>query len=280
MVSIPLPLPLEDSWSDVLGKAMRGAGLDPAKLASMTGLAATRLDAILSGEKPEENVLRTLAAALGLRPGPFVELAGGRVHPGPLDAARWPDVHQIPSRYGDMIVNAWLLGDPASREAIFFDAGADADAARDTAAAHRLAPSLLCVTHTHGDHIEALPELVRAFHLRVVAPKGEPLEDALLAEEGAEFAVGALRARAQLTDGHSRGHLAWVVTGHPAWPGPVVAVGDAIFAGSMGGGQISYARLREHLHRKLLALPSETLLCPGHGPATTVAQELKHNPFA
>lgn len=277
---IALPLPLEDSWTDVLGKAMRGAGLDAAKLAAVSGLSAARIAAILDGEKAEENAIRSLAVALGLRPGALADLAAGRYHPGPLDAARWPDVHQIPSRYADMTVNAWLIGDPASREAILFDAGTDAQAVRATAAAHRLTPVLLCVTHAHEDHVAALPAIARAFGLRVVAPKGEPLPEALLAEEGAEFSAGTLRARARLTDGHSRGHLAWVLTGHPSWPGPVAVVGDALFAGSMGGGQVSFARLRKNVREKLLTLPRETLLCPGHGPATTVDLERTHNPFA
>jgi glyoxylase-like metal-dependent hydrolase (beta-lactamase superfamily II) len=280
MAAIPLPLPLEDSWTDVLGKAMRGTGLGVEQVAAVAGLTPDRVRAIAAGEKPDDAVLRTLASALGLRPGPLADLAAGRCHPGPLDAARWPGVFQVPSRYQDMVVNSWLVADPVSRKAILFDAGTDAGAIRATAEEHRLEVALLCVTHTHGDHVEALPEVARALGARVVAPSGEPLPGAELAEEGTELAAGALRARALLTDGHSRGHLAWVVTGHPAWPGPVAAVGDAIFAGSMGGGQVSYARLRGNVRGKLLSLPREALLCPGHGPATTVAFELEHNPFA
>lgn len=280
MNTLPLSLPLEDSWTDVLGKAMRGTGLDEARLSSVTGLPPARLKAILDGEKPDEGTLRTLATALGLRPGPVIGLAAGRYHPGPLDSARWPGVLQVPSRYHDMIVNTWLVWDPASRKAVIFDSGADAGAILTAVAHHRLEPVFLCLTHTHVDHVEALPEIARTLRLRIVAPKDEPFAGAESASEGTELAAGILRLRARLTDGHSRGHLSWIVTGHAAWPAPVAVVGDALFAGSMGGGQVSYTRLRANVREKILSLPRETLLCPGHGPATTVASELENNPFA
>ncbi len=277
---VTLPLPLEDSWTDVLGKAMRGTGLDEALLSSATGFPPARLKAILSGEKPDEGALRTLATALGLRPGPFVGLAAGTYHPGPLDSARWPAILQVPSRYHDMVVNTWIVWDPTSKKAVIFDSGTDAEAVRVAIATHRLEPVFLCLTHTHVDHVEALPKIAREFRLRVVTPKDEPLDGAEFASEGTGLSAGALRLRARLTDGHSRGHLAWIVTGNAAWPAPVAVVGDALFAGSMGGGQISYSRLRENVRTKILSLPHETLLCPGHGPSTTVASELENNPFA
>jgi glyoxylase-like metal-dependent hydrolase (beta-lactamase superfamily II) len=60
---------------------------------------------------------------------------------------------------------------------------------------------------------------------------------------------------------------------------PVAVVGDSLFAGSMGGGNISYQDAVENNLKKILTLPDETVLCPGHGPITTVAEEKKHNPF-
>lgn len=280
MANLPLPLPLEDSWTDVLGKAVRGTGLREEQLSSVTSLPLARLKAILGGDKSDAGALRTVATALGLRPGPLAALAAGSYHPGPLDAVRWPGVLQVPSRYTDMVVNTWIVWDLASRKAVVFDSGTDAGAVRAAVEAHRLEPTLLCLTHTHVDHVEALPEIAREFRLRVVGPKDEPLAGVEPLPEGAELPVGALRLRAALTDGHSRGHFTWVVTGNPSWPAPVAVVGDAIFAGSMGGGQVSYSRLRENVRGKILSLPPATLLCPGHGPATTVASELEHNPFA
>jgi glyoxylase-like metal-dependent hydrolase (beta-lactamase superfamily II) len=60
---------------------------------------------------------------------------------------------------------------------------------------------------------------------------------------------------------------------------PIAVVGDSIFAGSMGGGNISYKEAIKNNVEKILTLPDETIICPGHGPMTTVGEEKAHNPF-
>jgi glyoxylase-like metal-dependent hydrolase (beta-lactamase superfamily II) len=59
----------------------------------------------------------------------------------------------------------------------------------------------------------------------------------------------------------------------------VAIVGDAIFAGSMGGGAVSYQDALKTNRENILSLPDETVLCPGHGPLTTVGEQKKVNPF-
>jgi glyoxylase-like metal-dependent hydrolase (beta-lactamase superfamily II) len=59
----------------------------------------------------------------------------------------------------------------------------------------------------------------------------------------------------------------------------VAVVGDAIFAGSMGGGAISFADALSNNRRKIFTLPDDTVLCPGHGPLTSVGEQKRHNPF-
>ena len=59
----------------------------------------------------------------------------------------------------------------------------------------------------------------------------------------------------------------------------MAVVGDAIFAGSMGRGNPDYSLARQKVREQILTLPPATLICPGHGPLTTVAQEQAHNPF-
>jgi hydroxyacylglutathione hydrolase len=56
-------------------------------------------------------------------------------------------------------------------------------------------------------------------------------------------------------------------------------VGDSLFAGSMGGAPNAYKQALRNNIEKLLSLPGDSLICPGHGPLTTVANELNHNPF-
>ena len=60
---------------------------------------------------------------------------------------------------------------------------------------------------------------------------------------------------------------------------PVAVVGDSLFAGSMGGGAVSYQDALRNNREKILTLPDETIVCPGHGPLTTVGLEKKHHPF-
>jgi glyoxylase-like metal-dependent hydrolase (beta-lactamase superfamily II) len=59
----------------------------------------------------------------------------------------------------------------------------------------------------------------------------------------------------------------------------VAIVGDSIFAGSMGGGNVSYGDALKNNIEQILTLPPDTVLCPGHGPLTSVGEELKNNPF-
>ncbi len=280
MTPISTPLPLEDSWADVLGKAIRGTGIDEKNLAPSANIIPAQLKTILGGERPSEDTLRRLAIAVGLRPTPFLDLASQRYTPQPFDSARWPGVAQIPSRYLDMVVSSYLVWDLSSREAILFDTGTEASAVEQILQKHQLKLSTLAITHTHPDHIAQVAELMAAHKPQLFAPKGEPVDGAKLLVEGDTFQVATLKIRTLLTDGHSVGHLTYVIEGGSGWPAPVAIVGDAIFAGSMGGGAISYSRLRENVQSKILTLPPATLLCPGHGPMTTVEQESKHNPFS
>src|SRR5205085_10638281 len=92
--------------------------------------------------------------------------------------------------------------------------------------------------------------------------------------EGTGFEVGRLKIKALLTWGLSRGVMTYFVTGLAH---PLAIVGDSIFAGSMGGGNVSYKDAVNNNLKKILTLPDDTIICPGHGPLTTVAEENEHN---
>src|SRR5260370_686266 len=94
-----------------------------------------------------------------------------------------------------------------------------------------------------------------------------------------ELATGSWRPpkiEARLIGGHSRGGMTFVATGLAR---RVAIVGDSLFAGSMGGGTVSYKDALRNNLEKILTLPDETIICPGHGPMTSVGEEKKHNPF-
>ena len=96
---------------------------------------------------------------------------------------------------------------------------------------------------------------------------------------GAAVAVGDLSVSARLTPGHAEDGVTYVIEGWPDSVPAVAVVGDAIFAGSMGKDfntpELAQAKVRE----EILSLPGDTLICPGHGPLTTVAEEQSNNPF-
>jgi glyoxylase-like metal-dependent hydrolase (beta-lactamase superfamily II) len=105
---------------------------------------------------------------------------------------------------------------------------------------------------------------------RESAPIAQPIP------EGKTFSLGKLSIESRLTWGHSKGGMTYVVDGLKR---PVAVVGDSLFAGSMGGGAVSYNDALKNNLEKILTLPDGTILCPGHGPMTTVGEEKEHNAF-
>jgi len=178
--------------------------------------------------------------------------------------------------YHDMTVNAFLVWDPKSREAIAFDTGADCGPTLDRVKKEKLTVKLILLTHAHPDHIADLVRLKRETGAAVYISERETTFGTETISEGHEFNVGSLKAKALLTWGHSPGGMTFFVTGLAR---PIAVVGDSIFAGSMGGGNISYKEAIKNNVEKILTLPDETIICPGHGPMTTVGEEKAHNPF-
>ena len=195
--------------------------------------------------------------------------------------------------------NAYLVFDGAGKAAVV-DPGEDAP--RIFAALRNAGAELAAVLLTHGhlDHIAALPALLAAAPTPVhVAPEDaawcfternrlEPYAPVLsppanLVEklaDGAEVRAGELVFRGLATPGHSPGSVCFLLGGPAGSPAALFA-GDTLFAGSIGrtdfeGGDD--AAMAASL-RRLAALPPETCVLPGHGPATTMARELRINPY-
>jgi hydroxyacylglutathione hydrolase len=173
-------------------------------------------------------------------------------------------------------VNAYLIWDPATREAVAFDTGADCGGMLERVERENLQVKLILLTHAHPDHVADLARLRKATGAPVYISELEPEEGAEPIAEGKSFEVGALKIEARLTSGHSPGGITYVVIGLAK---PVAIVGDSLFAGSMGGGNVSYQDALRNNREKILTLPDETVVCPGHGPLTSVGKETRDNPF-
>ena len=266
-------IPLEDTFTDIIGKARRGLKLtEDGRLAAEAGLAASEVAEVAAG-KVNESALRKVARALQLGEQTLVESANKRWYPAPqqLDG-----LAQFNTPYEDMTVNSYLVWDPVSREAVAFDTGANCQPMLDYAKENGLQIKLILLTHTHGDHVKDLAKL----RLETGAPAWVGEREAMIGTKpftaGASFNAGGLRIESRETSGHSAGGITYVVSGLAR---PVAVVGDAIFAGSMGGGLVSYAEALSNNRKHIFSLPEQTILCPGHGPLTTVGEEKQHNPF-
>jgi glyoxylase-like metal-dependent hydrolase (beta-lactamase superfamily II) len=268
-----MAIPLEDNAGDVLGKAQRGLSISDSQLAAKAGLSADAVRQLREGHF-EDATIRAVAPILGLDADSLMKLARNEWEPEVVEEIA--GLAQFNTAYGDMTVNAYLLWDPASREAVAFDTGADCTKMLRRAAREDLTFKFIMLTHAHPDHVADLERLRSETGAVIYISEHENARGAETIAEGERFRVGALEIEARLTSGHSAGGTTYVVTGLAR---PVAIVGDSLFAASMGGGAVSYEDALQNNREKILTLPEETIVCPGHGPLTTVGKERKENPF-
>lgn len=266
------PIPLEDKAADIISKAMRGNGLSDAGVASRAGLAEAVVAGLREGRFDAASA-RAVAPVLGLGAEALVQCGLESWFPQPAAVAGLACFNTV---FEDMTVNSYLAFDEASGKAVAFDTGSDCSGMLDFLAERQLSLELVLLTHSHGDHIFELDRLREKTGAPAWIGSREPVEGARVFEAGHVFSCGNLRIQTRLTWGHSKGGITYVIAGLES---PVAVVGDAVFAGSMGGGGISYADALRTNREEILSLPDATVLCPGHGPLTTVGEEKKNNPF-
>ncbi len=269
-----MPLPLEDLFNDVIAKSMRGLGISDAALAEKSGASVEDIAAAKAG-KVDDRVLRKIASHLQLDGLSLVAMAHTEWRPVQFNVT---GLEQFNTTYHDMTVNAYLVWDAETKNAVAFDTGADATPMIDFIQERGLNLSLIFLTHTHPDHILDLAKLsadgaVTAFvHEKESCPGAKTFQ---LGDTEA-WESGGLRIEPRSTWGHSKGGITYLVS---ALKRPIAIVGDALFASSMGGGMVSYADALATNRKEIFTLPDNTVICPGHGPLTTVGEEKANNPF-
>jgi glyoxylase-like metal-dependent hydrolase (beta-lactamase superfamily II) len=263
---------LEDEVGDIIGKARRGLGLSPRQLAQAAGLPVTTIVNIEAGlGTPGRDDLARLATALNLSAPKLAAIALGGWQPERQALDHWGHVAEIRSVYGDYDVMCYLQWDDAGNAALF-DTGVDAGAVLLEINKNKLRLRGIFITHNHPDHIGALAQI------RKLSPHGRIEQMESQFPDGFSIQMNGLSIQAVPTHGHSEDAMTFIV--HDRADRPAIAyVGDSIFAGSVGGAGASYPLLLQNVREHILSLPADTLICPGHGPLTTVAEEKAHNPF-
>ena len=268
-----MKIPLEDFFEDIVGKAQRGLQVSDQDLCQSAHLGLEELRALKKGSGTAAAV-PAIAEALGLGPKSLSASYASSWYP--TEVPEVDGAQQFNTPLLDMTVNAYLVWDPETKEAAIFDTGADASGLLAFVDTAKLKVKYLLLTHTHQDHVADLGTIVKRIQAEIFSPDLERVPETKIMREGDQLRLGKLRIEARLTNGHSPGGTSYVVQG---LQNPVAVVGDSLFAGSMGGAPNDYRKALRNNVEKLLSLPADTLICPGHGPLTTVANEREHNPF-
>jgi hydroxyacylglutathione hydrolase len=273
------PLPLEDTFGDILRKAMRGSRAGSADVASAAGSDKSSVDAWLKDEGvPSEAQVRAVARFLHLDAGKFVDAAYARWSPPPIAL---PDVRHHPQRPHPSNGYVFFL-DGGRRAALVDPAGLPSNLLRILRDGDYGLDYIL-VTHKHADHCDATGAVASAFpEAKIVMHEldahaiGPLAAKALPVKDGEELPFGDdVRIRMLHTPGHTDGSSSFVFRS-------TVFSGDTLFAASVGGayGDVStYADILNSVRSKIFTLPDDTVVMPGHGPPTTVGLEKAHNPF-
>lgn len=261
---------LEDDFTYVVRKALKGLALAPGEAALRAGLVPTEVMSLING-RFSGSVARKLAPVLGLGADALEHHPGYAPKPQLLHTLRRLDIP-----FEDGQVNSWLLRE--DDVTILFDTGFSPDScAKALDAVQAFEIDATFITHSHRDHTGGLPE-IRKRSAETYGPAHDPMPGVKPLRPGDSVKIGALTIHAFDLAGHCDGALGYRIEGLTR---PVCVVGDALFAGSIGGctGPDTYNTALKNLREGLLHLPDRTLLLPGHGPATTVGEERKGNPF-
>jgi glyoxylase-like metal-dependent hydrolase (beta-lactamase superfamily II) len=181
------------------------------------------------------------------------------------------EIHKVV--VGPMDNNVFVLRCTETGDAVLLDAADEHERLLDLS--RLLGVRRVLETHGHPDHIQAVPEMRDAgFSVAVTAADSAllPSYDEIL-EDDSVIDVGRLRLHTIATPGHTPGSMCFLLEGHP-----IVFSGDTLFPG--GPGNTSYGgdfpTIIESLDRRLLTLPADTIVLPGHGDQTTIGTERPH----
>jgi hydroxyacylglutathione hydrolase len=205
-------------------------------------------------------------------------------------------IHEI-LPVGPLQCNCSIIGDESTREAIVIDPGDDIDDVLAAVSKHNLKVKQIVITHAHIDHVGGAMKLraatgapillnqndyallkmldVQAAWIGVATPGNVEIDHSV--GQNDKVGAGSLSADIIHTPGHTEGSISLYFPLEKK-----LIAGDTLFAGSIGRTDLpggSYKKIISSLHEKLLTLPDDTVVVPGHGPLTTIGEERRSNPF-
>jgi glyoxylase-like metal-dependent hydrolase (beta-lactamase superfamily II) len=207
-------------------------------------------------------------------------------------------IHEI-FPVGMLQCNCSVVGDEASREALVIDPGDNIEQVLEVLARHGLTLKQIVITHAHIDHVGGAMQLKRATGAPILLnqndqallamldvqagwlgqqpPEKVVIDQDLRDGDTVRVGAGALQASVLHTPGHTQGSICLYFPAEQK-----LIAGDTLFAGSIGRTDLpggSSEMILRSLHQRVLALPDETVVVPGHGPLTTIGEERESNPF-
>jgi hydroxyacylglutathione hydrolase len=198
---------------------------------------------------------------------------------------------------GPLQCNCSVLGDEQTHEAMVIDPGDQIDDILAILKHENLKLKQIVVTHAHIDHVGGAMKLKAATGAPILMnqddqallkmldvqaawigmrPPGAVLVDESVSD-GSVLKVGSIPGNVIHTPGHTEGSICLYLPDQQT-----LIAGDTLFAGSIGRTDLpggSFEKIMRSLHTRVLALPDDTAVVPGHGPATTIGQERESNPF-
>jgi glyoxylase-like metal-dependent hydrolase (beta-lactamase superfamily II) len=272
---------LEDHLGDIIAKGRAMSGASAANAANAAGISENELSSLEETGKIGNHKINfaALGKAIGLDPQKLETIAKGWL-PEKKDLGIWRELRVFTTKDDDGVtVNNFLVWDEVQRDAALFDTGMDAQPVLDCLTENQLTLRHIFITHSHWDHVEALPKIREAWPKAKVhsSSKNAPVDQRNKPSE--IIHLGGLRVTYRETPGHADDGVTYTIGNWQEDAPHVAIVGDTIFAGSMGRGNPNWDLARQKVREQILSLPLDTLLCPGHGPVTTVKEEKQNNPF-